>query len=85
MLFSQALFKKMAAGPQPPPRMTIESGAYCFQCVLCRDSLTFLCCGVLGLSEDVRSFTSSYIIENGVCYLTLTDKGYPKKLAYQVC
>lgn len=24
-----------------------------------------------------------YIVEGGICYLTLTDKGYPKKLAYE--
>lgn len=25
---------------------------------------------------------SSYLIENGICYLTLTDKSYPKRLAF---
>jgi vesicle transport protein SEC22 len=25
----------------------------------------------------------SYIIETGVCYLTMCDKSYPKKLAFQ--
>jgi vesicle transport protein SEC22 len=24
-----------------------------------------------------------YIVEGGICYLTLADKGYPKKLAYE--
>jgi vesicle transport protein SEC22 len=24
-----------------------------------------------------------YLIENGIVFLTLTDKGYPKKLAFQ--
>jgi vesicle transport protein SEC22 len=24
-----------------------------------------------------------YIVEGGICYLTLTEKGYPKKLAYE--
>merc|ERR1719337_220965 len=24
-----------------------------------------------------------YTVERGVCYLTLSDRGYPKKLAYQ--
>ncbi|GAB4820443.1 hypothetical protein N2152v2_007489 [Parachlorella kessleri] len=28
-------------------------------------------------------FTFHYIIEGDVCYLTLTDKAYPKKLAFQ--
>lgn len=27
--------------------------------------------------------TASYIIEGGVCYLTVCEKAYPKKLAYQ--
>eukprot|EP00611_Tribonema_gayanum_P011284 TRINITY_DN2148_c0_g1_i3.p1 TRINITY_DN2148_c0_g1~~TRINITY_DN2148_c0_g1_i3.p1 ORF type:complete len:168 (-),score=45.79 TRINITY_DN2148_c0_g1_i3:59-562(-) len=26
--------------------------------------------------------TCSYMIEQGICYLTLTDKGYPKRLAF---
>lgn len=28
-------------------------------------------------------FTFHYIIDNDVCYLTLVDKSYPKKLAFQ--
>jgi len=38
-----------------PPKMTVESGNYCFH----------------------------YLINGGVCYFTLAEKGYPKKLAYQ--
>ncbi len=30
---AQTLFKRLAAGGHPPPRMSVESGAYCFQCV----------------------------------------------------
>lgn len=26
--------------------------------------------------------TYSYMIDNGICYLTLTDKSYPKRLAF---
>jgi hypothetical protein len=29
-----------------------------------------------------QSFISSYLIENGICYLTLTEKSYPKRLAF---
>jgi uncharacterized membrane protein len=29
------------------------------------------------------TFFHSYLIEGGVCYLTLCDRSYPKKLAYQ--
>lgn len=34
-------------------------------------------------SLESGPFVFHYIIEGGVCYLTLTDKSYPKKLAYQ--
>ena len=27
-------------------------------------------------------FFSSYMISEGICYLALTDKGYPKRLAF---
>ena len=29
-------------------------------------------------------FTFHYLVESGIYFLTLTDKGYPKKLAFQV-
>ena len=53
----QGIFKKMAgSSSKPPPRMSIESGA----------------------------FTFHYLVDGGdVCYLTLTEKAYPKKLAFQ--
>jgi len=35
------------------------------------------------MSVDTGPFSFHYIIEGAVCYLTLTDKAYPKKLAYQ--
>lgn len=35
------------------------------------------------LSVDSGPFVFHYLIQGGVCYLTLTDKSYPKKLAYQ--
>ena len=31
----------------------------------------------------LTSILNSYIIEGSVCYLTLCDRAYPKKLAYQ--
>ena len=54
---AQGIFKKMAgSSSRPPPRMSIESGA----------------------------FTFHYLIDGGdVCYLTLAEKAYPKKLAFQ--
>ena len=33
--------------------------------------------------ETDSAFLMHYVIDNGVCYLTLCDRTYPKKLAYQ--
>ncbi len=35
------------------------------------------------LSVESGRYTFHYLIDSGVCYLTLTEKGYPKKLAFQ--
>ena len=35
------------------------------------------------MSVDSGPFVFHYLIEADVCYLTLTDKSYPRKLAYQ--
>lgn len=35
------------------------------------------------LSYESGPYYLHYIIEAGVCYLTLCERGYPKKLAYQ--
>eukprot|EP00195_Chlamydomonas_chlamydogama_P017028 CAMPEP_0202895050 /NCGR_PEP_ID=MMETSP1392-20130828/4330_1 /ASSEMBLY_ACC=CAM_ASM_000868 /TAXON_ID=225041 /ORGANISM="Chlamydomonas chlamydogama, Strain SAG 11-48b" /LENGTH=211 /DNA_ID=CAMNT_0049579935 /DNA_START=278 /DNA_END=910 /DNA_ORIENTATION=+ len=35
------------------------------------------------MSVESGKYVFHYIIESGVCFLTLTDKGYPKKLAFQ--
>jgi vesicle transport protein SEC22 len=35
------------------------------------------------MSIESGPFTFHYVIEGDVCYLTLTDKAYPKKLAFQ--
>jgi vesicle transport protein SEC22 len=35
------------------------------------------------LSVESGTYTFHYLIDAGVCYLTLTEKGYPKKLAFQ--
>ena len=37
------------------------------------------------MSVDSGHFVFHYMIEADVCYLTLTEKSYPKKLAYQLC
>mmetsp|Transcript_28895 Transcript_28895/g.94464 ORF Transcript_28895/g.94464 Transcript_28895/m.94464 type:complete len:219 (-) Transcript_28895:469-1125(-) len=35
------------------------------------------------MTMESGTYSFHYIIEGGVCYLTLTERGYPKKLAYQ--
>ncbi|GBG87402.1 hypothetical protein CBR_g45459 [Chara braunii] len=35
------------------------------------------------MSYETGAYVFHYIIEGGVCYLTLCDRSYPKKLAYQ--
>ena len=35
------------------------------------------------LSIDSGKYMFHYMMVNGVCFLTLTEKGYPKKLAFQ--
>ena len=35
------------------------------------------------MSMETGPLTFHYIIENNVCYLTLTERAYPKKLAFQ--
>ena len=35
------------------------------------------------MSVDSGYFVFHYMIDTDVCYLTLTEKSYPKKLAYQ--
>ena len=72
---AQTLFKRLAGGGHPPARMSVESGAYCFQCVASHHATQPLLGSQLLLC--------SYLIEHGVCYLTLADRAYPKKLAYQ--
>ena len=36
-------------------------------------------------SYETGPFCFHVLAEGGVCYLTLCDKSYPKKLAYQAC
>ena len=34
------------------------------------------------MSYESGEYFMHYVIESGVCYLTLCDRNYPKKLAY---
>lgn len=35
------------------------------------------------VSVDSGDFVFHYLLDGGACFLTLTEKGYPKKLAFQ--
>ena len=35
------------------------------------------------MTVESGGFSFHYLIQAGVCYLTMAEKGYPKKLAYQ--
>jgi vesicle transport protein SEC22 len=39
--------------------------------------------GASRMSVETGPYFFHYLIEGGVCYLTLCDRSYPKKLAYQ--
>jgi len=50
------------------PRASLESGPYTFQ---------YVC-----VQQKSAINSTSYLIDQGVCYLCLCDKSYPKKLAF---
>lgn len=81
-LASQALFKKMSSerGP-PPPRLSLETGPFCFQCV----SLLSLSLLTAALTFSFRCLRRSCLVARDVAYLTLAERSYPRKLAFQVC
>ncbi|KAJ8434305.1 hypothetical protein Cgig2_009930 [Carnegiea gigantea] len=65
----KALFKNLSRGQNDPSRMSVESGPYVFQYPFQYElAICNLCL---------------YIIEGRVCYLTMCDRAYPKKLAFQ--
>ncbi|RVW52187.1 25.3 kDa vesicle transport protein [Vitis vinifera] len=65
----KALFKNLSKGQNEPSRMSIETGPYIFS---------------VHLNVNVTlTKVLSYIIEGRVCYLTMCDRAYPKKLAFQ--
>ncbi|CAH2038207.1 unnamed protein product [Thlaspi arvense] len=67
----KALFKNLSRGHNEASRMSVETGPYEVDWPS-RLSMLFL---------DQTIF--SYIIEGRVCYLTMCDRSYPKKLAFQ--
>ncbi|RYQ85624.1 hypothetical protein Ahy_B10g105193 isoform E [Arachis hypogaea] len=76
----KALFKNLSRGHNEASRMSIETGPYVFQ----YPSLYIFDNVMIVLWLLVRSsLIFSYIIEGRVCYLTMCDRAYPKKLAFQ--
>ena len=70
---AKQIIKKL--NPRSPAKCSIESGLYMFQCV--RTS----CTCPLG-PYSVAAMNRSYVIEEAVCYLTLCQKSFPKRLAF---
>ncbi|GFY97215.1 synaptobrevin family protein [Actinidia rufa] len=66
----KALFKNLSRGQNEPSRMSVETGPYIFHA----PSMDF---------NALLTQVLSYIIEGRVCYLTMCDRAYPKKLAFQ--
>ena len=71
-----------------PAKMTVDSGSNQFQCVPARRQRIALCSGCSGctrralLSGALRACARLSIInEDGVCYLCLVERQYPKRCA----
>ncbi|KAJ0007889.1 hypothetical protein Pint_29254 [Pistacia integerrima] len=78
----KALFKNLSKGQNEASRMSVETGPYVFHPLLS----SILEQSVMPSLDCI--FTRSglgggYIIEGRVCYLTMCDRAYPKKLAFQ--
>ena len=78
--------------PGSPSKCTINAGQYLYQsvgaerrsgCQRTRHSAA-AASHVRDVLLSGACFSLSYIIESGVVYLCLAEKGYPKRLAYQV-
>ncbi len=69
MLQAKQILKKL--GPRSASKMSIDSNTYIFQSVF-----------IYSIIYKIHSVSCSYMIDNGICYLTLTDKSYPKRLAF---
>lgn len=58
-----------------PSKCSIEAGAYTFQYAL-RPPLMWL------VIDGLMVCWCSYLLQDGVCYLTLSDRSFPKRLAF---
>ena len=70
-----------------PQRMSIDSGPYVFKCVFV--FCVGVCdCGEFQLATTTRSpcpcvpVRRSYIIDEGICFMSLCEKSYPKRLCF---
>ncbi|KAL6134747.1 hypothetical protein ACLB2K_066975 [Fragaria x ananassa] len=75
----KALFKNLSRGQNEPSRMSVESGPYIFHSMLYYDLFVEEYTSI----GSSLTYVPSYIIEGRVCYLTMCDRAYPKKLAFQ--
>ncbi|KAL0380585.1 UNVERIFIED_CONTAM: vesicle transport protein [Sesamum angustifolium] len=69
----KALFKNLSRGQNEPSRMSIETGPY----------FPFTAIPLHSLDKDLASNMCSRFQLWRVCYLTMCDRAYPKKLAFQ--
>ncbi|KAF8696718.1 hypothetical protein HU200_036345 [Digitaria exilis] len=70
---AKLIFKNLSKGHHEASRMSIETGTYYFQ---------YPCAIYVPICILIETMYS-YIIEGRVCYLTMCDRSYPKKLAFQ--
>lgn len=64
-------------------KMSIESNQFVFQWVTKRITSPYFVSFSSTYRKPAHIFIfDSYVIENGICYLTLTDKSYNKRLAF---
>ena len=80
---AKQLLKKLT--PRSAAKLSIDSNPYIFQYVVSRVLRNWFSIETFRTLLRISSFyfsMYSYMIDNGICYLTLTDKSYPKRLAF---
>ncbi|GER53590.1 synaptobrevin family protein [Striga asiatica] len=75
----KSLFKNLSRGQNEPSRMSVETGPYIFHVLPAAKYNTRLMTFKLSLCDE-HVFHTSF---GRVCYLTMCDRAYPKKLAFQ--
>ncbi|URE29487.1 25.3 kDa vesicle transport [Musa troglodytarum] len=79
---AKLLFKNLSKGHYEASRMSIETGPYFFQYPMLSNFDINMKVWYFLLYFSLTQLLS-YIIEGRVCYLTMCDRSYPKKLAFQ--